>query len=104
MRRAFLWLLGLGALVLAAGCIIQSAASRKQVVTRQLFAMDTVMEFTAYGKNAEAAVSAAMREVQRLDALLSAADPASEVSRLNESGGGAVSADTAALLRISLGF
>lgn len=104
MRRVSLWLLGLGALVLAAGCIIQSAASQKQAVTRQLFAMDTVMEFTAYGKNAEAAVSAAMGEVQRLDALLSAADPGSEVSRLNRDGGGAVSADTAALLRISLEF
>lgn len=102
MRRAPLWLLGLGALVLAAGCVMQSAASQKRAVTRQLFAMDTVMEFTAYGKNAEAAVSAAMREVQRLDALLSAADGASEVSRLNGEGGGAVSGDTAALLRISL--
>lgn len=108
MKRTALWLLGLGALVLAAGCIIQSAALQKQVVTRQLFAMDTIMEFTAYGKNAEAAVSAAMQEVQRLDALLSAdsgapvANPDSEVSRLNREGGGAVSEDTAALLRLSL--
>lgn len=101
-RRASYWLLGLGALVLAAGCIVQSAASQKQVVTRQLFAMDTIMEFTAYGKNAGTAVSAAMQEVQRLDALLSAANPASEVSRLNGEGGGAVSGDTASLLRLSL--
>lgn len=102
MRRRPLWLLGLGALALAAGCILQSAASQKQAVTRQFFAMDTIMEFTTCGRNAEAAVDAAMKEVQRLDALLSAANPASEVSRLNEAGGGAVSEDTAALLRLSL--
>ena len=102
MRRWPLRLLGLGALILAAGCLIQSAASQKRTVTRQLFAMDTLMEFTAYGRSAGAAVDAAMREVQRLDALLSAANPASEVSRLNEAGGGAVSEDTAALLRLSL--
>lgn len=60
------------------------------------------MEFTAYGRNAGAAVEAAMREVQRLDALLSAANPASEVARLNETGGGDVSEDTATLLGLSL--
>lgn len=102
MRRWSLWLLGLGALVLAAGCLVQSAASQRRTVTKQLFAMDTVMEFTASGRNAETAVNAAMAEVQRLDALLSAANPASEVSRLNETGGGTVSEDAAALLRLSL--
>ena len=102
VRRASLWLLGLGALVLAAGCVMQSAASQKRTVTRQLFAMDTIMEFTACGRNAEAAVDAAMAEVQRLDALLSAANPSSEVSQLNEASGGAVSEDVAALLRLSL--
>ncbi len=77
MRRASLWLLGFGALVLAAGCLWQSAASQNRTVTTQLFAMDTVMEFTASGRNAETAVNAAMAEVRRLDALLSAANPAS---------------------------
>lgn len=102
MRRWSLWLLGLGALALAAGCIVQSAASQKQAVTKQLFAMDTVMEFTASGRNAEPAVNAAMAEVQRLDALLSAASPSSEISRLNGEGGGAVSEDTAAILKTAL--
>lgn len=101
MRRASLWLLGLGALVLAAGCLWQSAASQTRTVTRQLFAMDTIMEFTAAGRNAETAVDAAMREVRRLDALLSAADPSSEVSQLNKAGGGTVSGDTAVLLALS---
>ena len=51
--------------------------------TRQLFAMDTVMSFTAYGKNSEQAVDAAMKEVQRLDDLLSTGDPDSEVFYLS---------------------
>ena len=38
--------------------------------TRELFAMDTVMSFTAYGKNCEEAVDAAVQEVQRLGAAL----------------------------------
>lgn len=102
MRRWSLWLLGLGALALAAGCWIQSATSQKRAVTRQLFAMDTLMEFTAYGRNAETAVEAAMQEVRRLDALLSAENPDSEVSRLNREAGGAVSDAAAAILRTAL--
>ncbi len=69
------------------------------VCQRQLFAMDTVMTFTAYGPNGETAVAAAMAEVQRLDALWSTGNPSSEVSRLNAAGYGAVSADTERLLR-----
>lgn len=72
-----------------------------QVCQEQLFAMDTVMRFTAYGPHARAAVSAAMAEVERLDALLSTGNPDSEVSRLNRDGGGTVSADTLALLKAS---
>lgn len=72
-----------------------------QVCQEQLFAMDTVMSFTACGPHARAAIDAAMAEVQRLDALLSSGSPDSEVSRLNRDGGGAVSADTLALLDVS---
>ena len=56
--------------------------------TREIFAMDTVMSFTAYGKDAEAAVEAAVQEVRRLD---------SPVSKLNEAGAAAVSEDTGEL-------
>ncbi len=72
-----------------------------QVCQEQLFAMDTVMSFTACGPHARAAIDAAMAEVQRLDALLSTGNPDSEISRLNRNGGGAVSADTLALLDAS---
>lgn len=67
--------------------------------TRELFAMDTVMSFTAYGKNCEEAVEAAVQEVQRLDALLSTGNASGEISGLNRSGSGTMSEDTAELFR-----
>ncbi len=90
--------LGAVFLGLAAGCILQThlkASGRS--CTRQLFAMDTVMSFTAYGPHCQEAVDAAVQEVQRLDALLSAGSPESEISRLNETGTETVSEDTAAV-------
>lgn len=57
------------------------------------------MSFTAYGKNCEKAVDAAIDEVERLDALLSTGKETSEVSRINAAGGGEVSEDTAVILQ-----
>ena len=65
---------------------------------KQLFAMDTYMEFTAYGKNCEKAVDAAIEEVQRLDEMLSAQNEESEVYALNEKGSLKVSDDLASLI------
>lgn len=90
------------ALLLAAVCVLLWQYSKNieaTSCTRQLYAMDTVMGFTAYGKNCEEAVEAAIEEVQRLDALLSTGNDASEISALNEKGEGEVSADTAALFQ-----
>ena len=86
-----------------AGCILQY---RNETVnkecTRQLFAMDTVMTFTAYGKNSEQAVDAAIKEVQRLDDLLSTGNPDSEVSVINTEGNGTLSEDTKEILTEAL--
>lgn len=70
--------------------------------TEELFAMDTFMTFTAYGWESESAVEEAVREVQRLDALLSTGNPSSEVSRINASGGGELSEDSRILLKRAL--
>ena len=43
--------------------------------------MDTYMELTAYGKNAEEAVGAAKEEIERLDALLSTGNDKSEIGQ-----------------------
>jgi thiamine biosynthesis lipoprotein len=73
--------------------------------TENIFAMDTVMSFTAYGKNSEAAVEAAIKEVERLDALLSTGKSSSEISGINKTGGGqGLSEDTAALFQRGLEF
>ena len=68
----------------------------------QIFAMDTYMELTAYGKNAEEAVETAKDEIERLDALLSTGNEKSEISQLNKNKKGKVSADTQYLLNRSL--
>ena len=56
------------------------------------------MSFTAYGPKAEDAVDAAMKEIERLDALLSTGNESSEISQLNAAGSFLVSEDTLKLL------
>ena len=60
-RRPILFGLGIVTAGIIAGCFLQyrNETTNKEC-TRQLFAMDTVMSFTAYGKNSEQAVDAAM--------------------------------------------
>ncbi|MCD7821209.1 MAG: FAD:protein FMN transferase [Clostridiales bacterium] len=70
--------------------------------TQQVFAMDTYMTVTAYGEQAEAAVSAAVEEIQRLDALWSVGESDSEISILNDSGSILLSDETAELVEYSL--
>lgn len=84
------------------GSLILTEGSRyfvqNQKCQKQLFAMDTYMEFTAYGKNSEKAVDAAIEEVQKLDAMLSAENSKSEVYALNEQGNLQATDDLAELI------
>ncbi len=99
MKRIMSVILGALTLMLVTGCILQARKDASEAVcTRQLFAMDTVMSFTAYGAKAEEAVEAAMKEVERLDALLSTGNESSEISQLNAAGSFVVSEDTEKLL------
>ena len=59
-----------------------------------IFAMDTYMTVTCYGKRAEEAVAAAQAEIERLDDLLSIGKAESEISRINRDGSGVMSEDT----------
>ena len=65
--------------------------------TREFFAMDTYMTVTAYGEECEDAVKQAEKEVHRLDRLLSAEDPDSEVYRINQTKSARLSEDSAFL-------
>lgn len=96
-------LAAIGAVVILAGMIAKySADIKSHSCTRQIFAMDTFMEFTAYGRDSREAVEEAIEEVRRLDALLSTGSPSSEVSRLNASGSGELSEDGKILLESAL--
>lgn len=64
-----------------------------------VFAMDTVMDLTAWGEKGEAALEAAKAEIYRLDGLFDRRSEDSEIYALNKNGGGTVSPDTADLLR-----
>ncbi len=79
-----------------------SSAEAADPVSREIFAMDTYMVVTAYGERAEDAVTAAVNEIERLDALLSTGSEDSEVTVLNQSGGGALSSDTEYLIEKAL--
>ncbi|MCD8046237.1 MAG: FAD:protein FMN transferase [Clostridiales bacterium] len=86
-----------------AGCgSAARSGAEDESCTEEFFAMDTYMTLTAYGENAEAAVEAGIAEIMRLDALLSTGDEDSEIYRINETGGGEISEETAYLIRRSL--
>ena len=97
---------GLAAVLFLVGCITEnfkvSAEPAKELQTREIFAMDTYMTFSAYGEEAEEALEEAEAEILRLDALLSAESEDSEIARLNRDGAGTLSEDTAYLIGRSL--
>lgn len=86
-------------IVLLAVCIFLGSTldDQNKEATQSLFAMDTYMEITAYGRNSERAVEAAADEIKRLDALLSTGSQTSEVTALNKDKTGTLSDDTAYL-------
>lgn len=55
--------------------------------TQQMIAMDTVMQFTVYGETGNAVIHSCMKEIQRLEKLLSRTDPFSEIGSLNKASG-----------------
>lgn len=67
-----------------------------------IFAMDTYMTVTCYGKRAEEAVAAAQAEIERLDDLLSIGKADSEISRINRDGSGVMSEDTSTMVTEAL--
>ena len=94
--RMTLLLLLMPIMLLCQGC----SSNRQSSVN--FYAMDTVMQTTCYGRDADAAVEAAQAEIVRLDELLSIGNKSSEVSRINQNGGGLLSADVAELTDYAL--
>ena len=84
-----------------AGTTVEEAAAPEQA-SANIFAMDTYMSITCYGARCEEALAAAEAEIVRLDALLSVGSEESEISRINTSGSGLLSSDTAAMVETAL--
>ena len=63
-------------------------------VSKDIFAMDTYMTVTAYGKNAENGVNKAVDEINRLETVLSAEKQESDIYKLNKTGSSTLSTDT----------
>lgn len=61
-------------------------ADKETEASKDLFAMDTYMTLTAYGKHAQEAVDKAAERVEALDALLSTGNENSEIYHLNQNG------------------
>ncbi|MBQ8925256.1 MAG: FAD:protein FMN transferase [Clostridia bacterium] len=80
----------------------ENTASDEEPYSKDIFAMDTYMTVSAYGDAGEKAVDAAVKEINRLDALLSTGKASSEVSELTANDGGKLSADTNALMDAAL--
>lgn len=89
---------------LCLGLLLTGCGRRDEGRTESLFAMDTTMDLTAYGPQAEAALAAGEEEINALDDLLSAQRPESDIARLNRAQGEAVTVSdrTARLLERAL--
>ena len=66
------------------------ACGENRKVSREIFAMDTVMTLTAYGDNAEAGLDAAESVIFAMDAMLDPELPTSTVYAINHANGSSV--------------
>ncbi len=87
----------LSALLCAALCSCANTPERKTI-----YAMDTAVTVTAYGKNAAAGIESAEEEIYRLDKLMSRSNENGDIYPLNESGSGDVSTETAEVIKTAL--
>ena len=98
MKKKFLPLI----LALAFALTLSSCGAAPQAAQNKLdfFAMDTIMEFSAYAD--ESLLAEARDVVMDIENRVSVTDENSELYKLNRDGGGTVSAETAALLEDAL--
>ncbi|MCR5416243.1 MAG: FAD:protein FMN transferase [Pseudobutyrivibrio sp.] len=108
MKKKLLSLIVLLSLTTFTGCASNGTAlnsqssNKEETATEDVFAMDTYMTVTAYGKNCQKAVDAAIDEIHRIDDMLSIANDSSEIAKLNASGSAFLSEETAELMARSL--
>lgn len=95
---------GAGLLILLTGC--NSDDSKSEAHSKDVWAMNTYMTMTAYGKNAETALEKSAGRINSLDSLLSVTSENSDIQRINNSGGEPVevSDDTAQIIRTAVEY
>ncbi|MBQ9562078.1 MAG: FAD:protein FMN transferase [Lachnospiraceae bacterium] len=103
MGRKTAVLLGLLAVCLLAGLLLKTILGKEEKTEyrEEIFAMDTVMSFSAYGKHAEKAVVETVRRMSELEALYSTEKAGSDVARLNAAGSAEVSPEVLTLVDVS---
>ena len=79
MKRCFIF-------ILTAALCLTGCGKRADEATAQIFAMDTVMEVTAYGSRVDTALTDAEDTIRELESQLSRTQADSLVSRLNRKG------------------
>lgn len=90
--------LAVGVSLAFSGCGgIGNSANPNSGVSGEVYAMDTYMTYTLYGDRAQEAADEVLKEIERLDALLSTEQAQSEIYILNQNKGGVLSEDTAFL-------
>lgn len=91
-----------GILLLITSCML--CGCQEEIKTKQTYAMNTMIEFTVYGDEAEAKIDKAIALVNQYDKLFSVNEAESDIARLNAASGQAVtvSADTYELLQKSV--
>lgn len=92
--------------VLGAVLILLAGCADSQQTTKDVWAMDTYMALTAYGKGAEDALAKAEDKINELDALLSVTSENSDIWRINNSNGQPVEVadDTAEIIRTAIEY
>ncbi|WP_434655515.1 FAD:protein FMN transferase [Thermoanaerobacterium thermosaccharolyticum] len=66
---------------------LTACGNNNQQYSRTDFMMDTVMQVTAYGKNAKKAVDESMEKLKEIDNLMSSQKNGSDVEKINENAG-----------------
>lgn len=84
------------------GTAAETTVSSDEPVSKEIYAMDTVMTVSAYGENAQKAVDDAQKEIERLDALLTTGSDTSAVGEINKNGSGTLPTEGSYLLKRAL--
>lgn len=87
-------------LLAAAIMLLSGCTTANKLDSKEIFAMNTVMDFSVYGDDSEQLLKDIINKVNDIDSLLSVTNKNSDIYKINESNGAKteVSADTAKLI------